>query len=325
MSDFDFDELDKAVTTVIGGGAKPEPVASSPIARPAVAINDITPPVAEPVKPLVTPTPAPRPQTPESAPAARRSNGRFMDMVRNPAYAARTTAPATPISRTAPTVDRPTPTSEELKAKIAALTRRDETPAAVQAAPVIEDPRQPLESPFLADAKVEKRPLGMQAPTGFDASQLLEEPDDPRLEAPDPVEVAALDETYVDPIDFAAPQPVDQPQTDTPEEPQIEDELTTVAPQSKVPIQSAPVVNLVQEATPEPVANSPTSIQPQYEAHPTTEGESGAIYDTEAYHQPLPTAAKKKSGAWVILWIVLLLVLGGAVGAAVYFYALPLL
>ena len=79
------------------------------------------------------------------------------------------------------------------------------------------------------------------------------------------------------------------------------------------------------ETTEKPAITSPTSITQQYTEQASSTDESGAIYDTTAYHQPLTHTARKKSGAWVIVWILLLIILGGGAGAAVYFFVLPLI
>ena len=72
----------------------------------------------------------------------------------------------------------------------------------------------------------------------------------------------------------------------------------------------------------EPVG--PTSITQQYKEQVSTNQESGAIYDTESYHQPV-TKPVKKSGNLAILWIALLVVFGAAAGWAVYTFILPML
>jgi hypothetical protein len=73
------------------------------------------------------------------------------------------------------------------------------------------------------------------------------------------------------------------------------------------------------------VPAGPASITQQYTEQPSANQQSGSIYDTENYHQPLAHNAKKRSGAWVILWIFLLVILGAGAGVAFYFYVLPML
>lgn len=75
-----------------------------------------------------------------------------------------------------------------------------------------------------------------------------------------------------------------------------------------------------------PVADSPTSISQQYDEKPNTgDLNSGAIYDTDAYHKAMVQPSKKKGSLLWIVWILLLLVVGAGVGAAMYFFVLPLL
>lgn len=285
MADFDFDELDRAVTGALGGDDSKAQTA--------------TPPVEE------------------STPAVRRSSGRFMDVV-HPSSDMRTADPRIPRAATTPALTPPeqpvVPVSESVSIENTVVNEND-----------LGDNSQPLESPFLPDAKVEKRPLGGAIPSNadFDALELLEAPDDPRLEA----------DTMPDPIDFA--------------EQNKENSVNEVSPSPEV----EPIVRQVQEIPAEPVKEIPeesysaaygqgsfqvetqdevpigsTSIQPQYQEQPSsTPIGNTTMYDTEAFEQPVAMAPKKKSGAWVVLWIVLLVALGGGAGAAIYFYVLPML
>lgn len=263
MTDFDFEELDKAVSGAIGD----TPVSND--TTDGVSVPDTTTPDTN------------------SAPAARRSSGRFMDMV-HPASDMRTSRPT----------QSPAPRVE---------SRPEQT--LVEDRP-IEDPLKPAESPFLPDAKVEKRPLGSEEATGalsqVNPIDLLEEPEEPLLEAPDDPRIEA--HAMPDPIDFAAKN---------------EGESHPVVEEAKV----AEVDTTHDE--PAPVADTapagPDSITQQYKEQPSSTAQSGAIYDTEAYHQPVPKPAKKRSGAWIILWILILVILGAAAGAAFYIFVLPML
>ena len=67
------------------------------------------------------------------------------------------------------------------------------------------------------------------------------------------------------------------------------------------------------------------SITQQYTEQPREEADSGAIYDTEAYHKPLVDAKKKSSGVWLAVWIVVLALIGAGAGLAFYFFILPTL
>lgn len=263
MSDFDFDEIDKAVNNALSG--TPEtPV--TPVSAPA-PIAPVTPPAPQPpvapVQPSVTP------------PAARRSAGQFMDIA-HPSFAVRNQAPAEE--------PKQTPVVPQSSTPPASFTNDLEAFSAPE----------PLESPFIADAKVEKRPLGGEAPTvpEFDPSELLEAPDELRIEA----------HAMPDPIEFAA--------------------------RTEAPVVTEPVVTQVYEEppVPEPLqAQTPISIAQQYQEKTTDSLETGAIFDTETYHQPLVHTPKKRVGFWTPFWIILLILLGGGAGAALYFFILPTL
>lgn len=372
MSDFDFDEIDRAVSGVIGGDSTEEsqkPAAAAP--REAPAAEAASPVVSEVEKPVLS-SPVTR-----SAPAARRSSGRFMDMV-HPSSDMRT--------RETPAVI-PAPQPEVASATSQAAA--DPQPAAPVVAEINNDLAAPIEdplaSPFLPDAKVEKRPLGGGTPIAADMKleDLLDEPDDPLLgtgkqedllEAPDDPQLSAT--TMPDPIDFA--ESLNSQQEDTAEaqeevtaeeaealqaldtsdvavstEPSEKtDEVSTADSSEQASTldseQADQTEALVEtSASPEPESNpvehtnethseptqvaeveqptGPTSITQQYTEQPSSKQESGAIYDTESYHQPLAKPVKKHSGALVIVWILLLVILGAGAGAAFYIYVLPML
>lgn len=312
MSDFDFDELDKAVADVLQQ--------DEPAVQREEIVSQSAPLTPEPIKPE-QPKPSPAP-----APAARRSGGRFMDVMHpSSTMRTRTSSFTPPVPRDEREVVSDTDDSQDIP--------NDTTDAMNDLAW-----SKPLESPFLPDAKVEKRPLGAAFPTGETAQNdennellqqaslneteeqhLLEEPDELRLEAttmPDPIDFAAQssaleseteDTGTVDAIesqDFSMPDPIEQPEST--EEPQAPSFTSTVTPEVNEPV-------------------GPTSITQQYEEKPREQQESGAIYDTESYHQPVAELPKKQGGAWTILWIILLVILGAGAGVAFYLFVLPML
>lgn len=344
MSDFDFDEIDKAVNGAIEGDAPVQPRGSLDSSRE-------------------TATPQPSP----TMPAARRaSSGRFMDMVHPSSVMRGRSASSTPSplrTHTAAPISRiPEPpvlqgdTHEDRF--ISQDTAAYEEPAP-KVQPVVQPEVQknldtrlgddetaddwstPLESPFLPGAKVEKRPLGGAAaaaePLPFSLEdtlfadpkdELLEAPEEElKLEAPDDPRLEAT--ALPDPIDFS--QSFETPAVDettlfTPEAPTSSTEAP--APIVEEPTASAELIfdepiKPMRHFEEQPVG--PTSITQQYKEQATPVQESGAMYDTESYHQPLAHPPKKRSGAWVILWIFLLVLLGAGVGAGFYFYVLPMI
>ena len=92
-----------------------------------------------------------------------------------------------------------------------------------------------------------------------------------------------------------------------------------LAVEKEAPTEPVIVAQPVQEPT------GPTSITQQYKEQPSSNQQSGAIFDTESYHQPVIKPAHKKSSWLIIVWILLLVLLGAAAGWAVYTFVLPML
>lgn len=322
MQDIDFEELDRAVNSVLGG-APVTRTASDDVQKnetvveiPTTSVNTL-PGVQTPAEPAVDSVAV------SGSPAARRSSGRFMDFVHSSSdMRANTSTPtAAPVEQPVVQPVAPVISTEEEAEQVSIaedtfswpdpldvpqsrdMQASQEEEVVPQEAPTpelpVEESKQeetdtPLETPFLTDTKIEKRPLGAfsaepaaATPLAFPTDPIVEEaPITPPVTEPVAVETPVVEEAPVEPI----------------EEP-------------------APVA--VVTSTPEAAPTGPISIAQQYQEQPnTTDQPSGAIYDTEAYHQPLAHPTKKSSGLWVILWILGLIVLGGGVGAAVYFFAL---
>lgn len=319
MSDIDFDELDRAVSGALGGNETPAVPEAQTINRvERTSLSSVAPGLAAPIAPVIpAAAPTSTPASTSIAPAARRSSGRFMDMVH--------------------------PSSDMRSRGLnSSVENRFEKPAQAAPAPVaeaVESPawNEPLESPFLPDAKVEKRPLGggdaaaaeaNPIVDGFDFQGLLDEPEEELLEAPAPQERIEAT-TMPDPIDFAdaaaeanavelvEANPMEVEESLKAEEAPVEPEIITTQPQPQ------PVVETLQPAVEEPVG--PTSITPQYKEQASSNQESGAMYDTESYHQAVTAPVKKKSGWFTVLWILLLVLIGAGGGWAVYTYVLPML
>lgn len=313
MSDIDFDELDRAVNGAIGDNSTPAPqptVNEAPVVPSVPSFNVVERTTVSGLSTAQTSVPAssPVPSTPtvSATPAARRSSGRFMDMV-HPSSDMRSGVPTSRVE------NRPVPTPE--------------IEPEVIIPEVAESPvwSEPLESPFLVDAKVEKRPLGGgEAPTGqpdltvasFDFQGLLDEPDEPLLKAPEPQERIEAT-TMPDPIDFAAASAI----SDEIELKPFEAEKPVIIEESVVEPKS--LTEAFQSVAEEPIG--PTSITPQYKEQASAQQESGAMYDTESYHQAVSAPVKKKSGWFTVIMILLLVVLGAGGGWAVFTYILPML
>lgn len=326
MNDIDFDELDRAVSSVI---------------TPNSSADTATPPTGEPSStPPSTPTVASPQASTTPSPAARRaSSGRFMDVV-HPSSDMRSGGGSTQ-SRPLDVPSRPsaaTPVSEsprpaegsgfqwpdplDMMGDTASTDKPQTDAAPLQKA---DDAPAPLDSPFLSDAKVEKRPLGVTAPVKSLEESLAEltaetsaaneentsaTPETPHPASAGAVDVSALEVSEETLIGASASSDTTPGATPVPDD--VEE-----------PIPAFKGAEVTAEA---PVPTGPTSITQQYKEQPSTaEQPSGAIFDTESYHQPLAHPQKKQSSLVVILWILGLIVLGAGLGAAMYFFVLPLL
>ncbi|MFZ2545525.1 MAG: hypothetical protein WAW62_00700, partial [Candidatus Saccharimonas aalborgensis] len=154
---------------------------------------------------------------------------------------------------------------------------------------------EPLSSPFLPDAKVEKRPLGSQ-----DISTVSTEVEG--NSAP-PVILPAELGTEVLAIESTGGT-----------HSEIESEIEQDISPSSEPVMDTPAASDTTQTG---------SIAQQYAEKPSTSATStGAIYDTDTYHQPLDHTPKKRSILGIVIWM-LSLILIGAAAAAAYFYFAP--
>jgi hypothetical protein len=175
----------------------------------------------------------------------------------------------------------------------------------------------PLESPFLSDAKVEKRPLG-----AFSDPELLTPEDFPSSQ-PD-----AASEPAVEPESQAGPEapmnsevPVEIPR-------ELHDDVLSLGSHDKEEDSDddAPESHEAPALELQEVPVGPTSITQQYTEHPTSDGEpSGAIFDTEIYNQALVHTPKSNRRVLIIVWIVALILVGAGIGAGIYFVIMPML
>jgi len=194
------------------------------------------------------------------------------------------------------------------------------------------------ESPFLSGAKVSKRPLG--AFSGDNSLDYIEI--SPVADAPVADKVSDSDKgvniNSSDQIDVDMPLPAelgsDLLTIEAANEVETSDSSVVSPPPVTAPY-TAPVSPVVQapevviENDPPkviPSTDGPTSISQQYKEKPSTgDQDSSAIYDTTAYHKAIVGKPAKKSHLFLVLWILLLLAVGAGVGAAIYFFVLPLL
>lgn len=327
MKDLDFDELDRAVNSLVASES---------------GSSDVTEAKENTIN-LTIPPPPPL--------AGRRSTGKFMDVV-HPSSNMRTTLVAperssrqgttiSPVSQVPTTSDDKTNTApvdtpatvkpstnqwpdpidfQELSNNVAEKEEESDKNKNAENDQISKDitdalnqgDDEPQDSPFLSGAKVDKRPLGAfstetTAPTA-----------EPQAQETMPSQVADAD-TDSKPSD-----------TDTPLPAELQDDLLLIESGGSMllddessPAEVSPTATNAPATTDnKPVG--PTSITQQYKEQPSTgDQNTGAIYDTNAYHKAIVRPAKKKSGWSWVLWIIVLLAVGASIGAVVYFYVLP--
>lgn len=303
MSDFDFDELDRAVNSLNKTDDSQAQDQKSDTNQVAVK-ND------RPIPSL----------------ASRRTPGPFMDvmhpssnMMKNSSQPAQTNntvvnpSPTTQDNETIeaePVKDELGPVIPETKVEVPSSNDEDDDINKIS-----EDINKTLgitsDSPFITDAQVEKRPLGaFSSESNDDNSDVdMKKPDEtlPIVdETPLPAELdnnlLSIEANSV--AKSTVPEEVGQsivaevPQTETPQNQQekSDDINETIAPVVAIPQQ------YVEKTNPK------TETSPIYE-------------NNETYKQTLMPAKKKAGWLWVV-WIILLILIGAGVGAAVYFFVL---
>jgi hypothetical protein len=336
MKDIDFDELDKAVNSLMAtsepapaaepvmneASAVPVSVAPAPVvvSKEPVAEPDAQSPVAVTVPVVSRPAPV--------MPAARRG-GRFMDMVHTSSDMKPATAPASREGLSiAPRDDTvsPAPVAQEPVAPDPipsimpdpidmASVSTDMEPATV--APVVEvvPEQQPApESPFIADAKVDKRPLNPGTSSSEETLEsILNGPDD----SPDLMSENTPAESNHD----------DEPPA-VPQIPELSSDLVAIESNEKVEtsdVSDSSTLKVAESSAPAPAATlGAASIAQQYTQQPSTGDQShAAIYDASQYPEPVAHPAKKKSGWLWVVWVILLLGVGA--GGAVVLYNLGII
>lgn len=316
MGDLDFDELDRAVNSLIS--KTPNQDASVAGAAQAVSpdVSPVTPPAASvPSQAPVTANVPVQPVTPAMAPQSltgQRSSGRFMDVI-HPSADMRTTSP-TPQSVTptpTPAVAQPvTPPEKSPSPQMTVESYQPDVPNLDKTTD-----QKTLESPFVAGAKVEKRPLGAFSTESSDMAVEIS----PNGEVTQP-QVVSTNTSQPSTADASTPLPEElrgdllKIESGNPEDVKIPDHVSENKPEKP----AAPAF----ESDP----TGPTSIVQQYkEQKPKSDDKPGPIYDTSVYHKAITPAGKKKSNLMWIVWILLLMAVGVGAGAIAYFYLLPLI
>lgn len=368
-NDLDFDELDKAVTSLMGGVKDKDPdakeqnldinttlgpdesprynnldeiagsIGSETIDRPEQTVSLSDEPEGNTEQPGAS----------ANVPALKRS-GRFMDVV-HPSSDMRTRSTSPQVSHEGASIAAPSSSLDTTEGNLPASTDapvvqndEDEESSVVlepkEPPQSVEKPSEPLNSPFLPDAKVEKRPLG-----GLELKPVTEEANEPMVvspeSTPEPEATSSLkgqseeklptepeeapskkDEDEFSKMDAMTEpaQNLEEVNEHIPEE--YKNELLEVEKNLASPLadEFKPTVSHEEPvASAAPVTPVVASIPKQYQEKPSTsEATNGAIYDTDTYHKPVNHPAKQKSGwMWAIATVVLVII-GGLLGAAAF-------
>lgn len=365
MKDLDFDELDQAVNSLMVGipkGPAPDDDAAkekmltikptlSDSERPSFTTLEQTAAKAGvEIESIATSAPA-------NPLAARRTSGRFMDVVHPSSDMKINNRPV--VSREGlqlnPIAPRPVTTPQPSIELPVADVVADQTPE------VIEQPKQANDWPDPLDMQVAAQEEPITQPSVAEVEEVVA-PElvmaapvaTPAVEEQAPLQTPFLVDTKVEkrplgafatdlhstvddvPIEqpSSAPSLNDQLEADSPKQSDVATDLPDELQHDLIKIESDNDTpkEVVEESkapsftppvvTPAPaVVNGPVSIQPQYkEELSTAPTEHAAIYDTESYHKPLAHPAKKKSGWLWVIWIILLLALGAGGAAALYYF-----
>lgn len=358
MKDLDFDELDRAVNSMVSkvpnannssnsNNNVDKPVSSVSVSR---SMDGISPKPGQNVDGIFSrgANMSGGPQ-PSLSLASRRSSGRFIDMIRPPVSKPAITKPEPTILTPKPPEPAislmPTPTLDvatlssnkpvienkpvpemapvnipnpdsitvrqvPIQPKVVSKPKPERSSIFSNSfikRPTLQDSSELPESPFLTDAKVDKRPLGafsggvantdidIQIAEGFSGEVSLPANIDQSGEVSLPAE---LSDDLLSIEASGTTTRVEQPQ------------VITQAPQiSQTPAQ--PIVNTNISSSP---AATTAAAQSSVDNQATA-----SIYDTSNYHKTISHPAKRKDGWMWIVWILALLVIGAGAGAAVYF------
>lgn len=367
MSEFDFDELDRAVSSLMNkqtGGdspAKPSEVPASLSSDQAGASNE-TPqpeaPKAEDTKPEQASKPAAR--------SVQQPRGRFMDVVAAPAAStpaakqpSRTGNTIQPVNRSAASpatsvparavdgisqipaanANRPKPESEAPKSEwpdpIEMDSRPESKPEAVKDQPKSDidsddtldliDTSDVMSSPFLPDAKVEKRPLGTLPEEPKDDKKESDNENSDELILPAELREDVLSLERDDTAALAASSTTNTESSESADEAKTEQnkpEAVTPEPAKTESSTSQPVEKEEPPANDPAPATALVGALPPRQGIQTTKDDDDAepvksIFDTDE-HQPI-NPETKKSSKWFIIAIVGSMLVLGIIGGAIFY------
>ncbi|MBC7512448.1 hypothetical protein H7142_02190 [Candidatus Saccharibacteria bacterium] len=345
MKDIDFDELDKAVNSLMATTpVDTQPVAESSVPLSAAQPVTLDPAPATPVATAPSQNAEPVPIPVRAVPPAIRRSGRFMDMVPNSAdkkprdipvplastgtreglaISPRGEAPDTPspepiqvtaISPAVAPVALPDPIDLAQTATMPSVEESASTPEQPVVAPIEQATVAPSESPFLSDAKVEKRPLNSGAndssEPAFDMQGML----DTNIN-----QLNGAENPYDAPENKADEPPL------TPQIPELSSDLVAIESSNTTDVAQVPEPSerTSQDESPAQAPLGAASIAQQYKTQASTGDQShAAIYDASQYPEPVAHPTKHKSGWLWVVWVILLLGIGAGGAFLLYYFGI---
>lgn len=343
MSELDFEELDKAVSSLMGQAqpsdepADDQSVTETPVYELNFSSNDSTPQIND----------TQADEAPLPSPNIRRTSGRFMDVM-PPSSASRGVSseavrqPTTRANVRDGGLVQPISAPENVVAETPVVTEPEQY-SDIENKPAQTDEASlaPMQSPFLTDIEVDKRPLGSLGDVlepGAEADSLDQTPDfgvtsgqtesqlieDSQVVA-EPVnaeEIAVSSNTWVTESDERVSSDV----TVVPPEMSPEVMALESAGETGVADAQESIINSVAETSqPEPKATkqpaTPGDIIPQYTPGVADSPEPSAIFDVASeVPEQLNHPERKKSGWSVVMWIFILILVGIGVGIGAWFF-----
>ena len=332
MSDIDYDQLDKAVINAMTDAPIVQPVKNTTNISSSASPDSNAPSAA------IKNRSQDLQRAQVSFASTGRKPGRFMDMV-SPAMARR------------PVMERQIPKMSQSEADERRVEADEPT-----FSPLTVRPRQNVnesigdlaESPFIANAKVEKRPLGANSPDdSFShspavANKLEATPlksvkkipfikagktklrIDPQLQLESEYDDAPFDELIASVANSVVPAAAPA-STVASAVPAVTPMRAAVPAPEVSPNKPVASTKPVATVAPSPSAAVQVSIPQQYKEQVSAPQYNGAVYDTEEYHRPFAHKYEKHSNLWAVLWVFLLVIVGAGIGAIAYFFLLPLL
>lgn len=180
-----------------------------------------------------------------------------------------------------------------------------------------------VETPFLTDTKIEKRPLNANPLVASEPSPSTLESAN---EQPPKTDVAASEPNLTDDVMPMPTMPHEQP--DVSEVPELSSELVALEATGKgayeldeqpLPIKSSTDGSQKVDRHKKEAPAGPTSIAQQYQTKQSSGDTSHApIYDASEYTEPVAHPAKKRSG-WLWVFVIFLILAIGSGGAVVLY------